>query len=183
MRANDRDAQFTAFVASRRAALLRAARLLAVGDEAFAEDLVQTALTKAYVAWPRVCAADDPVSYTHRILTNVFLDDARRARHRRESLHADPGRDSGRPSRQPVADDRVEGLSDRDGVLAALARLAPRQRAVVVLRHWLDLDVETTARYLGISAGAVKSTNSRALSLLRTFLTELTDEVKVRSTP
>lgn len=182
MRTTERDAEFTAFVAAHRPALLRAARLLAVGDESFAEDLVQTALTKAYLAWPRVRTADDPVRYTHRILTNTFLDEARRARRGREWLDADPGDGSGPASRLASVDDGARGLSDREGVIAALKRLAPQQRAVVVLRHWLDLDVETTARTLGISAGAVKSTNSRALALLRTHLADLNDDATARST-
>jgi RNA polymerase sigma factor (sigma-70 family) len=58
----------------------------------------------------------------------------------------------------------------RDAVLTALAGLAPRQRAVVVLRHWLDLDVTETARVLGCSTGTVKSQNARALAHLRTAL-------------
>ena len=66
-------------------------------------------------------------------------------------------------------------------MLAALAGLAPQQRAVVVLRHWLDLDVETTAQTLGCTTGTVKSTNSRALAHLRTALTPLTDDLTTRS--
>lgn len=53
MRTPDRDAEFTAFVSEHRPRLVRAARLLAAGDEALAEDLVQTTLTKAYLAWPK----------------------------------------------------------------------------------------------------------------------------------
>jgi RNA polymerase sigma-70 factor (sigma-E family) len=181
VRTTQRDAEFTDFVTARRPTLLRAARLLAIGDEAFAEDLVQTTLTKAYLAWPKVRLADDPVRYAHRILTNSFIDETRRARRGRERLCADPGGPDGPPVRLPEVADATGELSDRDEVLAALAQLAPQQRAVVVLRHWLDLDVETTARSLGISAGAVKSANSRALALLRTSLTELSDEVTTRS--
>ena len=181
MRTTQRDAEFTEFVEARRSTLLRAARLLAVGDEAFAEDLVQTTLTKAYLAWPKVRTADDPLRYAHRILTNAFIDETRRARRGRESLYADPGGPDGPPVRLPVVADASGELSDRGEVLAALARLAPQQRAVVVLRHWLDLDVETTARSLGISSGAVKSANSRALAILRESLTHLTDTVTTRS--
>ena len=71
--------------------------------------------------------------------------------------------------------------STRDLVFRALAGLAPQQRAVVVLRHWLDLDVETTARTLGCSTGTVKSTNARALAHLRDALATITDDLTTRS--
>ena len=90
MRTSDRDTEFTAFVTAQRARLLRAARLLAVGDEALAEDLVQTTLTKVYVAWPKVQRADDPVRYAHRMLTNAFIDETRRAYRGRERAEAQP---------------------------------------------------------------------------------------------
>ncbi len=174
MRTTDRDAEFTGFVTAHRSRLLRAARLLAAGDEALAEDLVQTTLTKVYLAWPKVRRADDPVRYAHRMLTNAFIDDTRRAYRRNEKSLAEPA-DPGLPDPEP-ADDTV-----RQVVLAALAGLAPQQRAVVVLRHWLDLDVETTAQTLGCTTGTVKSTNSRALAHLRAALTPLTDDLTTRS--
>jgi RNA polymerase sigma-70 factor (sigma-E family) len=176
VRTTDRDAEFTAFVAARRARLLRAARLLAAGDEALAEDLVQTTLTKVYVAWPKVRRADDPVRYAHRMLTNAFIDETRRA-HRSREL-SEPGPVEPRTTVAEPDDPTV-----RDAVMAALAGLAPQQRAVVVLRHWLDLDVQATAQALGCSTGTVKSTNSRALAHLRTALAHLTDDLTIRSTP
>jgi RNA polymerase sigma-70 factor (sigma-E family) len=174
VRTTERDAEFTGFVAAHRSRLLRAARLLAAGDDAFAEDLVQTTLTKVYLAWPKVRQADDPVRYAHRMLTNAFIDDTRRAYRRKETSHAELA-EPGTPAAE-ASDDSV-----RDVVLKALAGLAPQQRAVVVLRHWLDLDVETTAAALGTSAGNVKSTNSRALAHLRVALTPLTDDLTTRS--
>lgn len=176
MRTTDRDAEFTEFVTAQRSRLLRAARLLAVGDEAMAEDLVQTTLTKVYLAWPKVRRADDPVRYAHRMLTNAFIDDTRRAYRGRELSRSEPGE-----PRTPVAEPGDPTL--RDTVMAALAELAPQQRAVVVLRHWLDLDVETTAQVLGCTTGTVRSTNSRALAHLRTALAPLTDDLEIRSTP
>jgi RNA polymerase sigma-70 factor (sigma-E family) len=174
VRTTERDAEFTGFVDAHRSRLLRAARLLAAGDEALAEDLVQTTLTKVYLAWPKVRGADEPVRYAHRMLTNAFIDDTRRAYRRNEQSHARPVEIS-EQTMEP-ADDTV-----RQVVLAALAGLAPQQRAVVVLRHWLDLDVETTAQTLGCTTGTVKSTNSRALAHLRTALTPLTDDLTTRS--
>lgn len=174
MRTTDRDAEFTTFVIAQRSRLLRAARLLAVGDEALAEDLVQTTLTKVYVAWPKVRRADDPVRYAHRMLTNSFIDETRRAHRSRELPEA-------RPSEPRTALAEPDDPTVRDAVLTALAGLAPQQRAVVVLRHWLDLDVQATAQALGCSPGTVKSTNSRALAHLRTALGHLTDNLTIRS--
>lgn len=176
MRSTDRDAEFTEFVTAQRSRLLRAARLLAVGDEPMAEDLVQTTLTKVYLAWPKVRRADDPVRYAHRMLTNAFIDDTRRAYRGREFSRPEP-------AEPRTAAAEPEDPTLRDTVMTALAVLAPQQRAVVVLRHWLDLDVETTAQALGCSTGTVKSTNSRALAHLRTALAPLTDDLEIRSTP
>lgn len=174
MRTSERDAGFTSFVTRHRGNLLRAARLLATGDEVFAEDLVQTTLTKTYLAWPKVCAADDPLRYAQRMLTNVFIDESRLARRRRERSVADPA-----DQRHPTVEPADSGL--RDDVLRALAGLAPQQRAVVVLRHWLDQDIDTTARTLGCTAGAVKSANSRALAHLRESLAHLTNDIAIGS--
>lgn len=120
--------------------------------------------------------ADDPVRYAHRMLTNAFIDDTRRAYRGRELSRSEPA-----DPRAPAHESDDPTL--RDTVMAALAGLAPQQRAVVVLRHWLDLDVKDTAQALGCSTGTVKSTNSRALAHLRTALAPLTDDLEIRSTP
>lgn len=160
MRAEQRDAEFSDYVIAQRVRLVRAARLLTAGDEAAAEDLVQTTLTRLYVRWPRVSSADDPVAYGYRSLTNAFLDERRRA-HRRHELVTD--RQPERPA--PGAD-----LEVRSVVLDALTELAPRQRAVVVLRHFLEYDVSGAARVLGCSEGTIKSQNAKALARLREVL-------------
>jgi RNA polymerase sigma-70 factor (sigma-E family) len=155
-----RDAEFVEFVTAQRTPLLRMARLLTAGDDAAAEDLVQTTLTRLYVHWSRVRRAGNPVGYARTSLTHVFVDEQRRAYTRRET-----------PTEQ--VRDGAESAPDADlaqAVLAALATLAPRQRAVVVLRHFLDLDVADTARVLGCSTGTVKSQNSKALDNLRSVL-------------
>ena len=160
MRTEQRDAEFSEYVAAQRGRLVRAARLLTAGDEASAEDLVQATLTRLYVRWPRVSSADDPVAYGYRSLTNAFLDERRRAHRRREIV----------TDRQP---ERVAPSTDPDiraAVLTALTELAPRQRAVVVLRHFLDYDVSDSARVLGCSEGTVKSQNAKALARLRELL-------------
>lgn len=163
MRARTREVEFTAFVETNRPALVRLGRLLTAGDEARAEDLVQVALTKLYLAWPKFAAAADQLQYAQRALTNTFIDDGRRA-YRRELPTAER------------ADGAVSGQPDhelRAVVLAALADLPPRQRAVIVLRHWLDQDVKTTAAMLSCSIGTVKSQNAKALEHLRGRLREL----------
>lgn len=168
MRQARRDAEFSEYVAAHQHRMLRTARLLTAGDEALAEDVVQTAMTKLYVAWPRVSATEDPVGYGFRTLTNAFLDERRRRFHSVERSAA------------VVPDQGVEGQAERvavrESVLAALAALPPRQRAVVVLRHWLDLDTHTVAAALGCSEGTVKSQNSKALAHLREALPHLISE-------
>lgn len=163
MHRDTRDAAFTEFVHAQRTTMVRAARLL-TGDHAAAEDLVQGVLTRLYVKWPRVASADDPVAYAFRSLTTTFLDEARRA-HRRREVTADP---HDALARLGGTEAEVSGL--RVDLDRALAGLGERQRAVVVLRHFLQYDVGTTARLLGCSEGTVKSQNSRALAHLRDAL-------------
>lgn len=161
----DRDSEFVGFTRDHRRDLLRTATLLCAGDEAFAEDLVQTTLTRLYLAWGRVRRADSPLAYARRSLTHVFIDETRRAHRRRETTVADPAGELVAEPVVPGADPDVRAV-----VLAALSSLGPRQRAVVVLRHWHDLDVADTAKVLGCSPGTVKSQNARALAHLRTVL-------------
>jgi RNA polymerase sigma-70 factor (sigma-E family) len=162
-----RDPQFAAFVHARRPALLRLATLLAAGDAHLAEDLVQTALTRMYVAWWRVERDQGPEAYCRRILVNAVLDERRRPWRRSETSRAEL---------PEVADRRGEGpgssAEDRDAVRAALAALGPRMRAAVVLRHWLGYDVAECAALLGCSEGTVKSQTARGLDRLRALLSD-----------
>jgi RNA polymerase sigma-70 factor (sigma-E family) len=162
----DRDDEFCAFVAARRADLVRTATLLVAGDRHRAEDLVQVCLTKMYLAWPRVRRSDGPDGYAHRILVNTFIDERRRPFVRRE-----------RPAADVPDSPAAEALSpeDRDAVQLALASLAPRMRAAIVLRYWLELDVAETAAVLRCSRGTVKSQTARALDRLRLLLGPLPD--------
>lgn len=158
---SDRDAEFLEYVTAHRGRMLRTARLLTSGDAHWAEDLVQVALTKLYVHWSKVRREDGAARYADRILVNAFLDERRRMWRRREavteSMH------DGEPVRGP---DQAERLT----VLDALARLPRRQHAVVVLRYFRDLDIQTTAELMGCSTGTVKSQTSRALATLRDLL-------------
>lgn len=150
---------FEEYVAARRAALLRTAYLL-TGQHADAEDLVQVALVKAVPRWARI--ADDPEPYVRRILVNENVS-RWRARRWRE-VHTDT-----LPERPAAGGDRDAALVLRD----ALAQLAPRQRAVIVLRYFEDLTERETADVLGVRIGTVKSQARDALARLRVLVPEL----------
>jgi RNA polymerase sigma-70 factor (sigma-E family) len=153
---SDDGEDFSAFARSRWPGLVRLAFGL-VGDRWLAEDIAQTALARAYVAWRRVSRADDPDAYLRRILVN-----ASNRRFRRRRVTEQPG---------DLPEVAVEGPADlvgeRSALLAALRQLPPRQRAVVVLRYWDDLTDAQIAAALGCSPGTVRSQLSRALARLR----------------
>jgi RNA polymerase sigma-70 factor (sigma-E family) len=155
-----RDEEFSEYVMHRRKQLRRIAYLLC-GDVHKAEDLVQTALMKLYVAWPRVQRAGNVDAYVRRILVNSGIDESRRP-WRREH----PGLEGlDEPVMVPPA------VEDRSAVLAALATLPLGQRRVVVLRHFLGMSIDETAADLRCSPGTVKSQNARALARLTELLT------------
>ena len=161
---------FDEFVVARSSALLRTAYLL-TRDHALAEDLLQTALTKAWFAWSRIDG--DPEPYVRRILVTTYASWWRR-KWRAET----PTRD--------VPDllssyDAYSEVDLRESVRRVLMELPARQRAVVVLRYFEDLSEAETAAALGCSVGAVKSHASRALSKLRgsSLLGSLVKEEKV----
>jgi RNA polymerase sigma-70 factor (sigma-E family) len=158
---SERDEQFHRFVLTRRGWLLRTATLLTAGDGHLAEDLVQTTLTKLYVAWPAFQRADNPDRYLRRALVNALTDERRRVWRRREHSMARL------PDRPDVSLERIEAP---DGLRQALRELPPRMRAAVVFRYFYDLDVADTADALGCSEGTVKSQTARALDRLRTSL-------------
>jgi RNA polymerase sigma-70 factor (sigma-E family) len=162
-RTGNREVDFRSFVTARRAALVRTATLLAAGDTHLAEDLVQTALTRLYVAWHRVDHDRGPEHYARRILVNTLVDEQRRPWRRRETSRAEV------PDLVAAEADRAE---DRDAVRRALADLAPRMRAAVVLRHWLGYDVAECAHLLSCSEGTVKSQTARGLDRLRELLSD-----------
>lgn len=154
----DARADFDAFVGARSSALLRTAYLL-TRDHALAEDLLQTALTKAWFAWRRIDG--DPEAYVRRILVNTYATWWRRRWNGERATDELPEPASGG---RPTAHDRSDTTHD---LWTALGRLPRRQRAVVVLRYVEDLSEAETARVLGCSVGNVKSQASRALAKLR----------------
>ena len=146
---------------AQRAGLLRTATLLTAGDRHLAEDLVQSALTKLYVAWPSFQRADNPQAYTRRVLVNALSDERRRLWRRREHSTAEL-------PELPRTDQQSEAVTD--GLRTALRELPPKMRAAVVFRYFHDLTVTETAEALGCSEGTVKSQTSRALARLRSAL-------------
>lgn len=155
------DAEYVAFVHASWGALYRSAYLL-LGEHELAEDLVQTALAKTYAAWGSVRDVDAAGGYARTVLVNTAATWFRRRSWRREVSTAVL------PERGVVEADPAT----RPAVMEALRRLAPRQRAVVVLRFYEDLSVAETARALGCSEGTVKSQTSDALKRLRAVLGE-----------
>ncbi len=147
-------AEFDRFVVARSQALLRTAYLL-VRDEALAEDLLQTALTKAWFAWGRI--EGEPERYVRRILVNTSASWWRRRWHRERPTADLPER------RRRTARD---ASGDQD-LWDAVGRLPARQRAVVVLRYLEDRTEAETADLMGCSVGTVKSQCSKALAKLR----------------
>jgi RNA polymerase sigma-70 factor (sigma-E family) len=159
MTAPRRDDEFREYVVQRRPALVRTATLLAAGDSHQAEDFVQIALTKLYVAWPRVRPATRD-AYLHRTLVHAVIDDSRRRKRRPESLT------DSLPEHPAPADPEIADQVIRD----ALAALPARMRASVVLVHWMDLDADAAAAALGCRPGTVKSQASRGIAKLRDLL-------------
>jgi len=153
----ERDAAFTAFVEQATPSLLRTAWLL-TGDHHAAHDLVQAALVRTYVAWPRV-RPETALAYARRILVNERTDRWRRTG--AELAVATP------PESAATAGSATE---DRDVVVRLLATLPDQQRKVVVLRYYADLSEQATADVLNISVGTVKSASSRGLATLRAQL-------------
>lgn len=149
--------EFREFVAARSSALLRTAYLLA-GDWATAEDLLQTALTKTYLAWKRLGGISAVEPYTRRVLVNTATSWWRRRWHGERPTEVLPER---------PGPDRHEQALERDLLWRHVRELAPRQRAVLVLRFYEDLSEAQTADLLDISPGTVKSQTARALTTLR----------------
>ena len=142
-----------------------------VHDAGRAEDAVQTAMATAYASWDRVRAAERPEAYLRTMVMNEVLGTRRRGWWRLERSGAVP---------EPAGESRVDDpghrtVLDRDELWGWLARLAPRQRAVVVLRYFEDLSEAEIAEALGCSRGTVKSQASAALATLRRHADESGD--------
>ena len=159
------DGEFREFMHARWPAMVRLAYGL-TGDQGHAEDVAQAAFARAYASWPRVKRSGDPDAYVRQIVINENRNRFRKhrvAEQLTDSVLIDV----------PWTDATHES-DERSALIAALQRLGPRQRAVIVLRYWLDLTEQETAAALNCSVGTVKSQASRALATLRESI-ELVD--------
>jgi RNA polymerase sigma-70 factor (sigma-E family) len=146
---------FDEFVAARSRSLLRTAYLL-TRDHALAEDLLQTALAKAWFAWKRIDGQPEP--YVRKILVNTYASWWRRKWNAELPADTLP---------EPRGETAVDDTSEPTDLWTAMGRLPRRMRAVVVLRYFEDLTEVQTAELLGCSVGTVKSQTSKALAKLR----------------
>ena len=155
----EQQAAYVDFVRARRTHLRRIAYAIC-GDWHRSDDLVQTALVKLYVAWPRVHRGGNEEAYVRKIIVRSNIDESRRP-WRRERAGLD-GLDA--PAREPVPPEERSALFD------ALQALPTMQRKTVLLRHWLGLSTAETAIELQISEGTVKSHTARGLARLEAGL-------------
>ncbi|WP_027345951.1 SigE family RNA polymerase sigma factor [Hamadaea tsunoensis] len=153
-----KDEGFAEYFAARARPLRRVAYAMC-GDWHLAEDLVQHTFVQLYRHWRRV-RTETVDAYARRTLLNAYLSSTRRSRWERSVAEVPD---------QPGPDDADGPAAD---VLALLAQLPPRQRAMIVLRHLEDLPVAEVAELFGVSEGSVKSQTSRGLAALRTRLME-----------
>ncbi|MFI5757957.1 SigE family RNA polymerase sigma factor [Streptomyces sp. NPDC051569] len=149
--------EFREFAGARTNQLFRSACLLTSGDTHLAEDLVQETLGRMYAVWGRVSRIDNPAGYAHTVLVRTFL-----THQRRRSATERPVGELPESAQYSGGDPAL-----RIALLAALGQLAPKDRAVVVLRYWEDRSVEETAGAMNVSSAAVRTRSVRALAKLR----------------
>ncbi|MEU0068998.1 SigE family RNA polymerase sigma factor [Streptomyces sp. NPDC006332] len=152
---------FASYVKARQPVLLRTARSL-TANPSDAEDLLQTALTKTYVAWERIEDHRALDGYVRRALLNT-----RTSQWRKRKVDEFACDELPEPEPAPAGDDPAEQQALHDAMWQAIMKLPARQRAMVVLRYYEDLSEVQTAEVLGVSVGTVKSAVSRALGKLR----------------
>ena len=152
---------FPEFVAARGTALQRAAYLM-VGDTALAQDLVQEALTKTYVAWPRLRDVANAEAYTRKAISTTAI-----SWFRRKGWNAERSTEH---LPETASGDHAEDVATGAALWEALQALPPRQRVAVVLRFYEDLTEVQTAAAMGCAVGTVKSQVAAALAKLRARL-------------
>ncbi|EST27451.1 SigE family RNA polymerase sigma factor [Streptomyces niveus] len=149
--------EFEEYVRTRQEALLRSARRL-VPDPVDAQDLLQTALARTYGRWDGIADKSLADAYLRRVMINTRTEWWRARKLEEVPTEQLP---------EPCVEDGSEQRADRALLIDILGVLAPKQRSVVVLRHWEQMSTEETAAALGMSTGTVKSTLHRALAKLR----------------
>jgi RNA polymerase sigma-70 factor (sigma-E family) len=164
-RVTDRDETFSAFVAARSPHLLRTAYLL-TGDRGQAEDLVQTALAKTYLAWDRIADIDAVEAYVRRTMITTNISWWRRRRVRELSVAEVPD--------APTWGDEADLAVERESLWRLLEGLPPKQRTALVLRYWAGLSEAEIAYEMKCAPGTVKTHASRGLAALRESLTAAT---------
>jgi RNA polymerase sigma factor (sigma-70 family) len=137
--------------------------LVSVGDRDTAQELVAEAFARAWASWPSLSKHPAPQAWVVRTALNAGI--SRWRRRRREVAMADPGMIA-----EPLVVSQAPGSVD-PVIMAALMRLPARQRQVVALRLFLDLDTARAADVLGIAPGTVQAHLGRAIAALREDLT------------
>jgi RNA polymerase sigma-70 factor (sigma-E family) len=165
---------FREFVLARRSALSRTAYLL-TGDHTVAEDLLQASLVRTAEHWHRIVGGD-PEAYLRRVMVNERTS---RWRRRRYAVEVPTSTESLTALATEAGPDTADAVVRRATLVAALAQLAPRQRAVIVLRFFDDLTEAQTAEVLGCSLGTVKSQAHQALARLRALAPTLLSDQEV----
>ena len=169
--------EFERFAEAQTDGLLRSAYLM-VGDRSEAEDIVQDCLLRLARKWPRVRAMEHPGAYARQVLFSLVLDGERKRSRRRIELgvvETLPTRDGDGAT--------TAALDTRADLLRALAELPARQRAVLVLRYFVDLPEAEVAAALNCPPGTVKSSTSRGLERLREALDSGTSTATAEDTP
>lgn len=165
---------YTAYVTAK-ASWLRKIAYLLCQDWHRADDLTQTTIIKLYANWRRARGCANLDGYARTILVNTYISEQRTQWWKRVTL-VNPIA----PESVSTTDRALGAALERDlelglDLAGALAALAPRQRAVIVLRYYCDLSIEDTAAALRCSPGTVKSQSSYGLATLRTRLMPRTD--------
>ena len=164
--------EFADFALARSRALHRAAYLM-VGDTQLAQDLVQEALTKTYVAWPRLRDPRNAEAYCRKAITTTAI-----SWFRRKGWHNERPTEHLPDVARGMAAGHEWAVAERDAVWRELRQLPPRQRAALVLRYYEDLTEAQTAAAMGCAVGTVKSQVSAGLTKLRK---KLGDDVELLS--
>ena len=158
----DREAAVRALYEARYTELVRFATFL-TGDVHAAEDLCQEAFVRIYDAWDRLVDPDGAVAYLRATVVNLT-----RGGHRRRLVAE--RKPPAQPGAAPSAEDDAMGLTNRAAVLKAVAALPSRQRACVVMRHWLRMTEGEIAHTLDLSIGSVRTHNKRGVEALQRTL-------------